>query len=216
MHLPIFIAFPGFAKVFYDGMINIAKFEIWEIKDNVADLFGLNPDEEPYNERFEAFRYESQNFLMNSGFILLMIIANFFLFALSHILRILSRLCCCEIVKKASKKLDNVIYWGFVIRMLLEVSLEFSIISMMDIAVRNWSSWGYVTSYCVSVAAMFSLLFIAIWFRVYLRRQDLEVIRAKMGAAYEGLLAKSASLAVSEWFIYRRMIYAAAAFFGYD
>ena len=40
-------------------MINIAKFEIWEINDTVAGLFELNPDEEPYNERFEAFRYES-------------------------------------------------------------------------------------------------------------------------------------------------------------
>ena len=212
----MFVQFPGFSKIFYDALISIAKFEVWETGDTVADLFELNADEEPYNERFESFRYDTRNFLMNSGFILLMIISIFVLIGVSYLLRLLA-LICCNLVGKLKDKLHSMLYWGFVIRMMLEISLELSIISLMDIALKNWSNWGYVTSYCLSVIAMLSILSFALWIHFYLRKRELKDVayRKKMGAAYDGLKAKPSSLGFTEWFIYRRIIYAAAAFFGY-
>ena len=108
------------------------------------------------------------------------------------------------------------LYWNIVFRMLLEVSLELSIICLIDIALRNWSTWGYIMSYSFSILFTFSLLGVPLWIRFYLRKQNLKdpAYKVKMGAAYEGLKAKPSSLIVTEWFFYRRMIYAAAAFFG--
>lgn len=217
IHLPIFVYFPGFSKIFYDAIIGIAKFEVWETHDTVAGIFELDIDEEPYNERFESFRYDSRNFLMNSGFILLMILFIFALILVSYLLRLASVILCCRAkIRKLAEKLEAILYWGFVIRIVLEVSLELAIISLMDIAVRNWTNWGYITSYALSILSLIILIVFALWIRFYLRKRELKdpAYMKKMGSAYEGLIPRPESLNITEWFIYRRVFYGGAAFFG--
>ena len=86
------MTFPGFAFIFYDEIITIAKFEVIEFHKETAEMFGLDPEEEPYSDLFDRLRYSSKNFLMNSGFILLMLLSTVILFTLSLILLSISYL----------------------------------------------------------------------------------------------------------------------------
>ena len=210
----MFMTFPGFAFIFYDEIITIAKFEVIEFHEETAAIFGLDPEEEPFNDLFDRLRYSSKNFLMNSGFILLMLLSTVILFTISFILLLVSyltsKLNYCRV------KLDQNLYWGFVIRLLLELTMELSIICIMEIALVNFSSWGYVFSYTFSVIMVCTLIGSALQIRFCMRKRDLSSPRfiQRMGAAYEGLKPLPTSLAITEWFIYRRVIYAAAVFFA--
>ena len=51
--------FPGFAFLFYEQIITIAKFEVFELQEPMADWFDLDPEEEPFNENFERLKYEA-------------------------------------------------------------------------------------------------------------------------------------------------------------
>ena len=177
-------------------------------------MFGLDPEEEPYSDLFDRLRYSSKNFLMNSGFILLMLLSTVILFTLSLILLSISylttKLNYCRV------KLDQNLYWGYVIRLILELTMELSIICIMEIALVNFSTWGYVTSYTLSVILVCTLIGGALQIRFCMRRRDFtnQRFQQRLGAAYQGMKPLPTSLAITEWFIYRRVIYAAAVFFA--
>ena len=73
-------------------------------------------------------------------------------------------------------------------RNILELSLEFSIIALMDITVHNWSTWGYILSFGLSVAAMVTLVAFIVSIRFHLRPKYAELktkeSRESIGALY--------------------------------
>ena len=151
---------------------------------------------------------------MNSGFILLMVASVISLIVLSIILALAAKVT--DKVKKWKAKIDRILYWNSIIRLLLELSLELSIICLMDIAIHNFSNWGYTVSFTLSVLSIFGLVGFAFWIRFYLKKKDLKskILQDRVGSAYDSLKPNASSLIITEWFIYRRLIYAAAAFFG--
>lgn len=57
----------------YKALVTIARFDIVDTSGFVPQLFDLNAEEEAYSIEFERLMYEQQNFLVNSGFIAIMI-----------------------------------------------------------------------------------------------------------------------------------------------
>ena len=113
-------------------------------------------------------------------------------------------------------------YWNLIFRSLIELSLEFSIVASVDLKVHNTSTWGYILSSGLSVASIAILLaligFIRFWVKPnYHRAKELD-LQKKIGSLYFGLNLKSKvdSLSYTEWFIARRMLYAASALFAQD
>ena len=102
------------------------------------------------------------------------------------------------------------------LRSLYETSLDISILAMIETYVLNFDTWGYKISFGLTITNMVLLFSLALFIRIYLRRIDIkdQNISRRIGAIYDGLILKKSSLIQPEWFIYRRIIFAAAAFYG--
>mmetsp|Transcript_44741 Transcript_44741/g.59407 ORF Transcript_44741/g.59407 Transcript_44741/m.59407 type:complete len:151 (-) Transcript_44741:1131-1583(-) len=121
-----------------------------------------------------------------------------------------------EKIGRLMKKMRDNFFWNFYLRALLEAALEVSVLSMMDTYVQNFSSWGYVNSFAFSVIALGCLAAMILWMRLWLRNQELsdKRLETRVGSLYEGLKAEPESITLTEWFMLRRVIFAAAAFYG--
>ena len=88
-------------------------------------------------------------------------------------------------------------------------------IAMMEIVLVHIKNWGYTISYGISFACLTILVAIMLWMRFWLRKQDLneESIETRFGGVYEGLNPQKESLLYQEWFIFRRLMFAATAFY---
>ena len=114
--------------------------------------------------------------------------------------------------------LRNTFMWGYPLRLLIEMSMDLSILSMMDIYFRNTENWGYKISFSISIISLAALISLLLGIRCKLRKMDIDdsAVVSRVGTLYEGLIRKESSLAVTEWFICRRILYAASAFYGKD
>lgn len=211
--------FPGYANLLYSNLIMIATFDFIETEGFVPFWFDLNPDEGPYSLEFGRLNYESQNFLMNLGFILVV----FSIVALLVPITLILKACSIKsaTVRKFSEYLSNLLYWNFIIRMFLELCLELSIIALMDLAVHNWSaSWGYILSSTIAGVMLLTLILLILFVRCWVRPNYAKIKepanQRRFGTLYSqlNLKSKSEALSFTEWFIARRILYSAAAFFA--
>ena len=104
---------------------------------------------------------------------------------------------------------------------MIELCLEISILAILDIRVHNWTgSWGYIFSSVLSIAALVSLIsmigFLRFWVRPNYGKIKEPAMEKRIGSLYSGLNLKSKAeaLSFSEWFIGRRILYAATAVFA--
>lgn len=123
-------------------------------------------------------------------------------------------------VEKISKKLDDRLYWNAILRMILELSLELFIISIMDVSRANFDTYGYIISFSLALLSLSAIVGVLILSRAYLS-QNYELLKEKawretFDSIYMNLNLKSKvhALFFTEWFLIRRFIYAATAFYG--
>ena len=134
----------------------------------------------------------------------------------------LLRNTCDEMLKKASEKLNRKLYWNFIFRIFIELSLELSIIALLDLKVHNWtdSSWGYIFSSTMAIVSLGILMaivgFLRFWVKPNYEKIKETSMMQKIGSLYSGLNLKSKANALSftEWFIVRRVAYSAAVLFA--
>ena len=89
IHLPIFIVqFPGYAFLFYIVMAYLVKFDLIETEDIVFDWFAIDPNEEAYAPEYARLLYFEQNWLYNSGFMLIIFVGIALCYGISKILHI--------------------------------------------------------------------------------------------------------------------------------
>ena len=67
------MSFPANAAGFFGYIIEIAAFELFDIKDTVNSILDLPPTG-PLTEKFEAIGLESKYFINNLGFFFLIIL----------------------------------------------------------------------------------------------------------------------------------------------
>ena len=98
----------------------------------------------------------------------------------------------------------------------MEGCLEISFVAMMDTFIADFSSWGYVISYIFSVLLLLILVVSIFWMRYWLRKKDHndQKLIQKYGSLYEGFKPSKESVIMQEWFVLRRVIFAAAAFYA--
>ena len=218
IHLPIFIVqYPGYAFIFYIVMAWLVKFDIVETEDLYVELFNLD-QEGPYASEYARLLYLGKSWLFNSGFISVTFVLTVLFYGVAKLLP----LCRDKHprFKKFSNKLDKDLYWNFVIRLLLELSLELFIISIMDVSMGNFSTYGYGISFFFALFSLMAVLGIGLISRLYLRKNYDKLKEQswidRVGSIYQGLNLKSKvnSLFHVEWFLLRRFIYAATAFYA--
>lgn len=157
IHLPLFVdTVPGYAKLVFAMFIDIARMDLVDSEDTIANLFDLNADEEPFNMRFGWLQYESKNFLMNTGNIMVFIGSTLLLMAIAASLKLCKDSHKC--VNKVRKKMIESLYYNPFVRLITEMSLEFFLVAMVDLSVKNLTSSGYRLSYAISIIALVSLL----------------------------------------------------------
>lgn len=91
-------------------------------------------------------------------------------------------------------------------------------IAMMENYQHRIDSWGYIVSFSTSIFTQTLVLSFLLWLRFWLRRQNLtnEVTVSRFGGIYEGFKPSKEALVVQEWFVIRRIIFAATAFYLMD
>lgn len=168
---------------------------------------------------FERLQYNAQNFWLIVDFMLLPTIVLVLLVLLSMLLQCGRK--HSETVKRISSNINKLIYYSFFLRLIMEMSLEFSVAAFIDLRVRKWDvSSGYVVSSVLAVLALLSM----VWFVAYIHFSVLKkystlknkTVFESIGCIYEGLNIKSKpwSLKWTQWFVVRRVIYAGAAFYA--
>jgi len=101
---------------------------------------------------------------MNSGSLLLALFLLVFLVLITSILKLLTS--DKTRIGRCASRLHERLYWNTISRHIIELSLEFSIISFLDIKVSNFSTSGYIASYAVSWAAIVSMVIFILAVRV--------------------------------------------------
>ena len=106
--------------------------------------------------------------------------------------------------------------WNFMLRTLIEATLDLALISMVETYVLNLENWGHTISFTISCLVLAALVLLALITRFYLGRLDLSCTMTvdSVGTIYDGLIHKKSSLMLPEWFIYRRLLFAASALYA--
>lgn len=131
IHLPLFsFQFPSNAYSFFSQVISIATFDLIETKGWIHTMFSLDEYEGSYTQQFEFLDYLYLNFVANSSFIFIVMIITALLVLTTAMLRLCNRK---RKVRHIRRFLSSKLYWKVLIQLLLEFSLEFFIISFIDI-----------------------------------------------------------------------------------
>lgn len=111
-------------------------------------------------------------------------------------------------------KLNAAIYWNYPARILLEGALELTILCFLDFGDLQWSHSGKIVSTFVAGISATALISLVFFIRCGLRDTDLanQSIKQRFSSLYEGLKEKTSSLILTEWFICRRVIFAASTY----
>ena len=138
-------------------------------------------------------------------------------------------------MRKTYRKFSKGMYYGTFIRLITETMLELCICAFIDISVMNYSTPGYIASSILSWLSIIAVVGYGIWFRVFIRknRDKLadEEFNRKFGEAYLGVKTdqnlkhalspasdfetkkEPPSMAWSELYIWRRVVFAFTAIF---
>ena len=87
---------------------------------------------------------------------------------------------------------------------------------MLETYFFNLRSWANEFSFSLSIFLYAAILGLAIFTTIYVRRVNINDhnVSARIGTIYDGLILKKSSLIQPEWFIFRRLAFAAFAIYG--
>ena len=120
----------------------------------------------------------------------------------------------CEKIRIGYNKL---FFWNFYTRAVLEGCLDISLLAAMDLEHNDRDlGWGQTVSFALSVTLLTVIAFLLIWIKCFLRRYDLKEDSTlhRFGGLYESLIPKKSSIILLEWFIARRLIFVATAYYA--
>ena len=129
------VKFPQNANEFILFLVTIANFDIIPT-DAVFDLIFVWPEEDPFNQSFESFGLESYYAIANLGTVFAVVIVYLILMIIQFTAWVFASKM--RRAKKVSEKLSNFLYWGGIIRLLMEGFLEMIIATMLNVRRNNW------------------------------------------------------------------------------
>ena len=122
-HLPFFDVFlPGNANLFNENLISIANFEIIDI-GFITELIFYFPDEDPYSLPLQRSGYDTKYLMLGLGFSFYILVVYLVMIAALILLYPFSK--CFKRVKKITDKLREILFWNMLIRLFIELYLDF-------------------------------------------------------------------------------------------
>ena len=87
---------------------------------------------------------------------------------------------------------------------------------MLETYFFNLSSWANEFSFSLVIFLYAAILGLALFIMIYVRRVSINDrnVATRIGTIYDGLILKKSSLIQPEWFIFRRLTFAACAIYG--
>ena len=158
-HLPFFeVNLPGNANLFNKNLIAIANFEIIDI-GIITELIFYFPDEDPYSLPLQRSGYDSKYLLLGLGFSLYTLTLYVVMVAVFILLYPFSK--CFEKVKKIRDKMREILFWNMLIRLFIELYLDFLVYAIINTKTSDWEFYdilhGPTTSNILSFALCFSI-----------------------------------------------------------
>ncbi|CDW85193.1 UNKNOWN [Stylonychia lemnae] len=94
-HLPmIAINSPANVQIFYLYVLTLATFNVLPLHSVYSDILQLNDEiDQPMNDYFSQYGYQSMNVIMNLGTIFLITLANLSIIFLAFLLKLLAKIC---------------------------------------------------------------------------------------------------------------------------
>ena len=94
-----------------------------------------------------------------------------------------------------------------------------SLLAVMDIEHNDRDlGWGHTVSFALSVTFLTVIAFFLTWINCFLKRQDLEdqSTEQRFGGLYDSLIPKKSSIVLLEWFVARRLLFVATAYYAME
>ena len=76
-------------------------------------------------------------------------------------------------IATTKQKIDDTFKWNYMLRSLLETSLDISILAMVETYVLNFDTWGYIISFGIAIIMMAALFSLTLFIRCYVRKVDI-------------------------------------------
>ena len=118
-------------------MITLATFELIPTDDLFAAIFYF-PELEPFSESFETCDLETNLFLSNIGFMLVIILLHV-LFVILHAFIYYFR-NSGKLINKLYNKLGPYLYWNGLLRLYMEMFFELALLSALNLHMANWDT----------------------------------------------------------------------------
>ena len=114
-------------------------------------------------------------------------------------------------IRKWKRKLDEMLYWGYIITLLHESYMILAICAFINLAKPSYEETPSKISTILSIVTIIILCIYPIFLNTVLYRNSLDLekprLKRKLGSAYEGLRTKNKGyLAYNSFFLYRRLI----------
>ena len=187
------------------------KFGFLEIEEIFLEWFSLPTWRDTHREELERLGFNKTIILVDSGIFIPIIFMSIMPVIVSFFLSYPEKKC--HIFARCRVIIDDIFKWNFTMRLLFEISLDIAILAMIEIYTFNLQSWA---SFSLAILLYASLVGLSLFIIFYVRRVNLNSrnVSKRIGTTYDGLILKKSSLVQPIWFLYRRLAFAACAFYG--
>ena len=139
--MPMFghVKFPANAMMITKFMVTLATFDLFPTHLLEEKMYYF-PDGGAFNLNFETAGIESELFLENIGFILWILMAHLLLALIHLVLYLIMKRQSCKCIHKVYEKLGNYLYWNGLLRLLMEIYFELTLLSILNLHKVDWDT----------------------------------------------------------------------------
>jgi len=201
------LKFPANLDSFFKMILDIMTFQFVDFSEFLQNLFSLHYNYEAPSDRLEQFGFETSNFILNAGSLIIYIMG---------CLAVYIAILLLVPLKKKNKKIEKgwsylvrVFWLSFLIRLVMEGSLELLVASMLNInstEQRNAGEWiSLLAAYAFIAIIMVVPLIVPIIHKIkgenFLKRKD---VKLTFGSLYEEFKSSQFARLYYLFFVLRR------------
>ena len=158
--MPLFkVATPKNVSIAFGFLMQIAAFELLPAETIYNALFNADIEAEALNERYEELGLEHWLILNNMGTFGLILLLSSLLYLIYYLI---ACLYCFKVFRRARKKLQPKLFWGFLLRMVIEGYMITCICCLLNLRRLDFSmesEWIFTNSFATLVVAPILVLF---------------------------------------------------------
>ena len=217
VYMPLInVKLPQNAYLLSSFLIKIATFDVIPVDIMNKIFFGYTDTSKGEGGRYEEVGIESTSFISNSGTLLLGVIGWILASITYFALRLFSEKF--RRVQRFKKWLVNQIFFGMILRILLESYIEFLMAALIGVNNLSWNNSGEVIASLLAIINVdFFILLPALTYFMIVKNEyriDDKRFVKRFGALYEDFKTDShQALLYNYYFLVRRLLYAISLIF---